>query len=397
MSLKIILISPFPPAQNPRLLKEYYTLKANGFTVNVWYAERDKWASNFNYSKNKDFVLNGGRYGSLFYYFTRLLHKILKNILPFSLNYNRVSWLLYLKAISQKAHLYIAHNSAALPIAVKAAQWHKTKCGFDAEDFHRQETTDNQTSQHYKTAKYLEDKYFPKLNYITAASPLIAAEYKKLYPKLNPIVINNVFSSKFITQQKLEINSQTLKLFWFSQTIGKNRGLEVAIKAIGALKNPNITLTLLGMLSAIDKTYFESFAKENGLKSNQLMFLAPVTPNDIFGLASQYDIGLALELNIPFNRDICLTNKIFTYVTSGLAIIATQTKAQKQFLETYPLVGQSFPIGEVSELSKIITYYYHNPNELLKTKIAATQLAKNNLNWELESEKFIDVIKHLLK
>lgn len=385
----IILISPFPPAQNPRLLKEYQTLKANGFAVKVWYAERDKWASNFNYSKNKDFVLIGGKYGSLFYYFTRLIHKLLKNILPIAFGYNRVSWLLFLKVLSNKADLYIAHNLAALPIAVKAAAWHKSKCGFDAEDFHRQEINNDKNSNEYTLAKYLEDNYLPQLNYFTSASPLIAAEYKKLYPQLNPIIINNVFSSNFLVPSKSNKENETLKLFWFSQTIGKNRGLETVIQAIGLLNNPNITLTLLGMINPIDEIYFRNFATEKGLILNQLFFLSPVAPDDIFSIASQYDIGLALELNTPLNRDICLTNKIFTYLSAGIAIIASETAAQKQFLNNYPLVGKSFPLGDIKTLSDIVKFYYNNPADLLNTKIAAFNLAKNELNWENESAKFL--------
>ena len=392
----IILISPFPPVQNPRLLKEYQALKANGFKVKVWYAERDKWAANYNDKKNPDFKLIGGRYGSVFYYFTRLIHKILKNILPKSLGLNRVLWLLYLKVLTQKADLYIAHNSAALPIAVKAAQWHKTKCGFDAEDFHRQETTDNQTSQHYKTVKYLEDKYFPKLNYLTAASPLIAKWYKELYPSLNPIVINNVFSSKYIVLNNSLSNDQTLNLFWFSQTIGKNRGIEDAIVAIGILKNINIQLNLLGLINPSEKVYFKICAHQYGLELNQLIFLEPVQPDNIFIIASKFDVGLALEINIPFNRDICLTNKLFTYLTAGLAIAASETSAQKQFMHTHPSVGKSYKIGDTDGLAKIIDFYFHNREILMQFKKAALNLARNELNWEIESEKFLHTINSIL-
>ncbi len=392
MAINIVLLSPFPPAQNPRLVKEYQALKANNFKVKVYYAERDLWSSLYREKNNPDFICVGGKYGSFYYYLTRFIHKILKNLLPFAFAYHRVSWLLYLKAIANKADFYIAHNLAALPIAVMAAKFYQTKAGFDAEDFHRQEVTDNQLLAAYKIAKHLEDKYLCQTNYITAASPLIAAKYKQLYPNLNPIVINNVFEKTNISTNIATTTTNKLSLFWFSQTIGKMRGLELVIQAIGLLKNKNINISLLGNISVSDKIYFKTLANTHKMLQNQLIFLAPTAPKNIFKIAAQHDIGLALELHTPLNRNICLTNKIFTYLTAGIAIIASETDAQKQFITQYPLIGKLFTKGNATQLAKVIQNYFEHPELLLQTKENAKLLAKNKLNWELESQKFIALI-----
>ena len=146
---KIILISPYPPAQNPRLLKEYNLLKNKGYRVKVLFAVRDKWAANTKYNI-EDFILVGGSHGSLLHLFTRVVHKILKNTIPLAFIHDRSSFLLFLYSLIHEADLYIAHNLAALPIAVKAAKFHNKKCGFDAEDFHRNEVTNNENSNEYK-------------------------------------------------------------------------------------------------------------------------------------------------------------------------------------------------------------------------------------------------------
>jgi glycosyltransferase involved in cell wall biosynthesis len=407
----IVLISSGQPALNPRLVKEADALANAGFAVTVIYQYWNAWGTAFDKqllpTKKWKTIRVGGSpdnekllylFGRIIYKLANLIYKQVGNVglLPETV-ISRTSVLLIKEAKKIKADLYIGHNLGALAATVLAAKYHNKPCGFDAEDFHRQETTDNLVSHHYKTVKYLEDKYFPALNYLTTASPLIAAEYKKLYPQLNPIIINNVFSSNFLVPSKSNKENETLKLFWFSQTIGKNRGLETVIQAIGLLNNPNITLTLLGMINPIDEIYFRNFATEKGLILNQLIFLSPVAPDDIFSIASQYDIGLALELNTPLNRDICLTNKIFTYLSAGIAIIASETAAQKRFLNNYPLVGKSFPLGDVNKLSGIIKFYCDNPDHLLNTKIAAFNLAKNELNWENESAKFIEMIKSCIK
>ena len=58
----------------------------------------------------------------------------------------------------------------------------------------------------------------------------------------------------------------------------------------------------------------------------------------------KYDVGLALELNsADFNRQICLTNKIFAYAQAGLFILATDTPAQKHFINENEILGTVAP------------------------------------------------------
>lgn len=402
---KIVLISSGQPALNPRLVKEADALADAGFAVTVIYQYWNAWGAAFDKQllpiKKWKTIRVGGSLDNqkLVYLFSRILHKLANLIYKQIGNIGllpetaicRTSALLIKEAKKIKADLYIGHNLGALAATVIAAKYHSKPCGFDAEDFHRQETTDNPTSHHYKIVKYLEDKYLPKLNYLTAASPLIAAEYKKLYPNLNPVVINNVFSTKLMAEPPIKTQKETLKLFWFSQTIGKNRGLEDVLQALALLKNPHITLHLLGNANNDIKEYLQSYAQNTNIH-----FYDPIPPDDIFTFASQLDIGLALELYTPYNRNICLTNKIFTYLTSGLALIASETKAQKEFIVAYPAIGQSYPIGNIERLAEIIHAYDHDKDALEKAKIDATYLAKHILNWETESKKLIALINKII-
>jgi len=411
---KIVLISSGQPSANPRLVKEANVLSDFGYDVTVIYSFWTHWAWKADKSllkkvKWKSILVGGSPYkNKFFYFFTKLRFKF-ANLITSKWRFDfglaeiakgRSYFVMFTKAKSIKADLYIAHNLAALPIAVKAAKFHKAKCGFDAEDFHRQEVSDNIDSKEYQLAKHIEDKYLPQVDYLTAASPLIAAEYKKLYPSLNPVVINNVFSRAFIPPSGVgELPpsgarglsySQDLKLFWFSQTIGKGRGLEDVIAALQLLKNVNLELHLLGNVSSATKLYFHDLA--NGI---QIFYYEPIVPDSIFEFASRFDIGLALEQNTPYNRDICLTNKIFTYLTSGLAIIASETSAQKQFMQSHNTVGQSYEIRNIEALAGIIKYYIENREALLKAQKASVELAQTELNWEMESKKFLEIINIL--
>lgn len=403
---KIVLISSGQPSINPRLVKEADLLSNSGYEVFVIYSFWIKWAydSDFVLFKRvswKPILVGGTPFNNkILFFYTRIRHKLFSiiakwNVFGFQvaeISKGRAFVEMLQKAKSIKADIYIAHNLAALPIAVKAAKYHKAKCGFDAEDFHRQEVTDDCNSFEYKSAKYLEDKYLPQIDYFTAASPLIAAEYKKLYPNLNPIIINNVFLNKFtILNSQFSIQNSPLKLFWFSQTIGKGRGIETVIEAISKLQNSQIELHLLGNSTDDIRNYFSGL-----FPKVKITFYQPLAPDDIFEFASQFDIGLALEQNIPYNRDICLTNKIFTYLTSGLVVIASETAAQKHFMEENSSIGKSFALGGVEKLAKIINDFYHNKDYLNTCKCESLKLAQEKYNWELESKKLIEIINKTL-
>ncbi|WP_029286639.1 hypothetical protein [Pedobacter sp. R20-19] len=391
-SKKVCLITPGHISSNPRLIKEATSLSNAGYQVHIVFTQYMEYLiaedrkildahPNWTYDQllwtpiNKTLKLKT----AIIQRFAKWINPIIKttNLL---INRNYV-WQLKV-AIKANADLYIAHNLGALPVAVNAAKKNQMKCGFDAEDFHRHEVTDNQNDADVRLKKSIEDEYLNKADYITTASPLISEAYKQLYQGLYPIVINNVFEIKYQPEFNNNINSK-LRLFWFSQTIGKNRGLEDVIKALNQINNPLVELHLLGNLATEDANYFDKFA------NFEIKYYEPISADQIFKLAAKFDLGLALELNTPINRDICLTNKIFTYLIAGLAIIASNTKAQHQFLEENKHIGELYPIGNVNALAHVISRLFNDRALLNNYRKNAYFLAKSKYNWEMEQQKIL--------
>ena len=408
-AIKICLITPGHISSNPRLVKEAIGLSDSGYQVYVIFTQYMAYQIRFDLEiikNNPAITFESLRWNESFSFKQYLVSGIKKMIwlvnklskkpdfcLPLLLNRNYY-WQLK-KGIKAKADIYIGHNLGALAISINAAKKNHASCGFDAEDFHRQETNNNHQSTLYKVVKSIEDQYLPQLDYLTAASPLIANAYKNLYLNLQAKVINNVFPKSLLKNPQERRSIAGLKLFWFSQTIGKGRGLEDAIKAIGLLQNPSITLTLLGDVDEQQTKYLVNIATEYHLLNTQLLFIKPVQSDQIFEIANQHDVGLALERDYPLNRDICLTNKIFTYLTSGIAVIASETSAQKAFLQQYPKIGKSYPIGNIEVLASIIDHYANNPIFLSASKNEAYKLAEEKFNWENEMQSFLKSIDHI--
>ncbi len=389
---------------NPRLVKEADSLSDAGYDVTVLYAYWNNWGTKFDdeqltHKKWKSIRVGGdpSKQPST-YFLSRILHKaaisiyktiglslVAKNALTRSTHF------LIQEAKKHKADLYIGHNLGALPPAVIAAKKHKAKSGFDAEDFHRQEVSDDVNSIHYKITKYIEDKYLPQTDYMTASSPLINAAYKQLYPNKDIITILNVFPKSSFVSSKSINQKGPIKLFWFSQTIGKKRGIETIIKGLQALNSSEFELHLVGNTNESIKKEFVDLAQNI---SKSLVFHLPIAPDKLISFASQFDIGIASEQHIPFNRDICLTNKVFTYLQAGLAVVASNTTAQKFLLNAHKEIGKLYK--DEQSLTDILLHYSLNKDSLLNTRKASLKLGQEKYNWENESKTFLSLVNKTL-
>jgi hypothetical protein len=400
----ITFITTGQPGTNPRLVKEAETLIKLGYQVRVICCFYQAWAMEFDQQiiqRNKGVYLYCGGdpvNGKSNYYKTRLRQKISLRLFPYNKNFGVPE-----KAISRthaealsiakgiKTDLYIAHNLGALPAAVLAAKFNHAKVGYDAEDMHSGQFK-NDNEKGYLLNKFIEEKYFPQTDYFTAASPLIAQNYKQIYPYLDPIVINNVFPKTDIPAQPNTNATQPLKLFWFSQTIGPERGIENIIMAMATI-NQATELHLLGNCSPADELMIRELAKSNYLDNNQIHLHKPIAPDELFDFAAQFDIGMATETAADLNRDICLTNKIFTYIQAGLAMIASDTQAQNLFMEQHPATGKLYTKDNIISLANCIMEYAQDRECLSQTKQMNYQLGQTELNWENESQIFQRIIE----
>lgn len=391
------------PSTNPRLVKEANALQKAGFEVCVVYSYWTEWAwendkALFEQVTWNAFLAGGSPFEQKFsYFFTRLRSKIVgfiaKNItLKFGvaeIARGRAYVELLKKAKSIKADLYIAHIQAALPSAVKAAKKHNAKCGFDAEDFHRHEIEDRLNSYNYKISKYIEDKYIPRVDYITTSSPLIAQQYASLYNR-EVTVLQNVFP-KTPTSSLVNNNQENpLKLFWFSQTIGPGRGLETVIEAL-RLAKIKAELHFLGMCPDDYKQYLLQISQTAGIASDKVHFYNPVQTDLIFAMAPAFDIGIASETGFSPNNNMALSNKLFTYIQCGLAVVASNTPAQSAFMQQYPQAGKIY--NNADDLSVILTEYNANRDLLFQTKNESFKIGQTVLNWENESQKFLSLVR----
>ncbi len=406
-----MLITSGQPVLNPRLVKEADALTKAGYKVIVIYQYWNDWGTEIDSKMLPAKLWKAIRVGGsptknkILYWLTRMQYKAAKLLakhlgFKFGLAENalgRCTFLLLKEALRHRADLYIAHNLAALPVAVWAAKKRKVKCGFDAEDFHRNEVSNDPQNPDVKLKTFIEQKYIPQTNYLTTSSLPITQLYQKSFPSKKITAVLNAFPVvKEVSPPVVKTNGP-LKLFWFSQTIGLNRGLQDVLSALKILKKENIELHLLGFLADKTSIGFEEII--TGLqfeKKPEIFFHKQINPDQLPIFAAQFDVGLALEPGFSINNNSALSNKIFTYLQAGLAIITSDTTAQKQFITENPTLGFCYEKGNGQQLATILKRFIIEPGLLLKTKQTAFYAARKNLNWETESLKFLKVVEEIL-
>ncbi len=106
-------------------------------------------------------------------------------------------------------------------------------------------------------------------------------------------------------------------------------------------------------------------------------------------------MGLALERPEHRNYSLTVTNKVFTYMLAGLAILATDTPGQREVLSQVPEAGALYPAGEANILRSTLEEWIKDRGRLRRSQQASWQAARARFCWDLEQKKLIDLLDRM--
>lgn len=408
---KICIVTTRHISYNPRVLKEADALDAAGYTVVVVTIRNDgkqaefddqlmaarKWTlRTVNFRKDRGEERRYWVYLSVKQRIFQLLSKI------------GLGWGIAERAAEkafdglrdlarvQRADLYIAHHAEALGAAFAAARDNKARFGFDAEDFHTGMEDSNAAAN--RMIAFLEVKYLPRCQYLTAASKGIAEAYRDKYGVPMPLVLLNVFPLENLPAGK---PGNPIRFYWYSQVIGPNRGIELLLDAANRVteradNGEGFEIHLRGRLSSED--YREELRRQYGKAGlwDRIFFHEPILAEKLIGDANRFDVGLALESDVSVNRNICVTNKVFSYLMSRLFIIGTDTYGQKDIFSHFPGAVRICRMGDPEDLAGAMRYCIASDVAVLEGKKSAGRTAEQAFNWEKESEKLKTYVNKIL-
>ena len=292
-----------------------------------------------------------------------------------------------------RADLYLAHYVAGLAAAAPVARHHGTMLGFDAEDFHSGEGSGGADEDfRMKLIDAIERAALPSCAYITAAAPLIAKAYAARYG-IAPTTVLNVFPLAMApaapSAGAAPGTPAQLKAYWFSQTIGLDRGLQPFLQAMARTRS-RVTLDIRGGNQWGGGDRLMALAREMGI-ADRVSILPKAPPDQMVTLAAAYDVGLSLETDVSENRRICLTNKIFTYLLAGIPAVMSDTPAQRALA---PDLGAAAVVVSLSDPAAIAAALDElaAASRLADAKRTAWRLGHERYNWDVEKDILLQAV-----
>lgn len=408
---RVCLLTPGHLSTNPRLVKEADALSEGGFDVSVIAADYALWAREADRSfagrrwrvaRTLPFGPHAPRLPRAKQLLRRHAARAIRAMGGRHPGVTRAAWHpiapdLVKAAIRVPADLYIAHYPAALPAAAIAAKRHRARCAFDAEDFHLGDPPEGpKYDAEREMVRAIEGRYLPECAYVTAASPGIAKAYAEAYRITKPTVVLNVFPRSDAASAPTSRGTATPgpSLYWFSQTIGPDRGLECALRAVARSRTrPHLYLRGTPANGFLD--HMRAIAEELGV-AEHLHILPPALPGDMVGLAAAYDVGLAGETGHTPNRKIALTNKQFTYLSAGVPMVMSDVVAHRSIAPALREAAVLYSIDDPVSLATALDSLLDSPKGLAVARSDAWHLGQGRFNWEQEQEALLGCVKDAL-
>lgn len=301
-------------------------------------------------------------------------------------------------AAREPAALFIGHYPTGLAAAAVAARRHGARLGYDIEDLYA-ETYPPSAEWQRPSARIvtIERRYVPECLHLTAASGLMAEEFARRYRTAVPVAIYNCHpwsDRATLDGRRLERVPCALSLFWFSQTVGLDRGLQDAIRAAAGVADP-VHIHLRGAAAPDVRATLERLAEEVGFRG-RLHFHEPCRPEELLARGAEHDVGLALETEDSLNRRVTVTNKVFLYLTAGLAVAASDVPGQRAVADAEPDAFTLYRPGDVETLRRHLTMWARDAAALAHAKQVALDAARTRWNAEREGERLVAAVARSL-
>ena len=299
--------------------------------------------------------------------------------------YSRVHSELVAAAAAEPCDLFYGGTTGALAATAEAASRTGVPFALDLEDFHSGEQQGAGAALVNALAARIERELLPRAAALTTASVAIRDEYRRLYG-VTPASVNNTFPLP-ATAPAIEPRrpGDPLRLYWFSQTIGPNRGLEEAVTAAGVAAVP-AELHLRGRPLAGYQGDLQRMAAASA-PALRLVFHPPVNPDALVDSCRPYEIGLAVEQPDVRSRELCLTNKALTYPLAGLAAVVTSTAGQRAFAADLGEGALAYEPGDVASLAAGLKRWFDEPVRLAGARRASWAAATRRWHWEHPLER----------
>jgi glycosyltransferase involved in cell wall biosynthesis len=289
-------------------------------------------------------------------------------------------------ACARPADFFYGGGSALAATEAAARQMH-VPFAVDLEDLHSDQCIPDSADGRLANAlgEAAERRVFREAAFITTASDGIADAYEEKYGT-RPVVTNNTFPLPQRQPDFSRRNGSALRFYWFSQSIGCDRGLEEFVQAAG-LAGIGCELHLRGKPVGMYLAGLRELAARSA-PNLTIVHHDPAPPDQMIELCRGFDVGLALErADDTRSRALCLSNKALTYILAGLAVVFTDTPGQRRLALDLGPGALLYKSGDVRALADGLKAWAGDDASLLAARKAAWAAACRRWHWQHPEEE----------
>jgi glycosyltransferase involved in cell wall biosynthesis len=237
--------------------------------------------------------------------------------------------------------------------------------------------------------KTIESFIFPKLKTIITVSNSVAQKYFEDYGIMPVTVMNCSQASEHImpfSREGLGIKKEDLIVVFQGTGINIDRGGEELVKAV--LRSDKITLLVIGSGSSLAN--MQILARG----SDKIKFIGTLPWEKMMQYTRMADVGISLDKDTNINHRFSLPNKLFDYISAGIAIVVSDLPEVKKLISDY---GCGIVIEKVTPeiISETLDHLVHH-KELLEEYKMNSFNASQKLNWKNESIKIRKIYEDVI-
>ncbi len=272
------------------------------------------------------------------------------------------------------------------------------RVGVDMEDWFSEDLLpEYRKGRPIQLLRSLERGVLSQASHSTCTSRAMSEALAKEYGCRPPTVIYNAFP--WADRQKLDGEFKDRKdrsvpsLHWYSQTLGRGRGLEELFAALPHAK-VKFEIHLRGNPIAGFHTWLREQLPEKWRAS---VFIHDLVSNDeLLSRIAEHDIGFAGEQTYCRSRDLTVTNKLLHYLLAGLPVVASETAGQREVAAQANGAVRIYPSDDSLALATQLNVLLASAEELQSAKAAALEAAEKTFCWEHQVPVLLSSIKRSL-
>ena len=299
-------------------------------------------------------------------------------------------------ASRRHADLYLAHSESGMAAAVDLLR-RRNRVGVDFEDWFSEDLPAE--ARKYRPVRLLREfeKLLAKTGHATCPSSSMSTALASEFECEPPTVIYNCFpwSDRTFLDGQLKDRQDNLapSIHWFSQTLGKDRGLEDLIGSLPLL-NSNAQIHLRGRCAP---GFGEWLSLRIPPAWRQRVVVHDLVPNgELLSRIAEHDIGFSGEIPSIRSRNLTVTNKILQYLLAGLGVVASDTAGHREIANRAAGSVFLYPSGDAGALAACLDTLLTSKDLLNRAKACALDAAKQMFCWERQEKTLLESIAQAL-